>query len=214
MHNSVRMTIFCPTHFMKRGIIFMFHCYIASTTDEVDQLWCISSHGELLDIWRSNFVIFGSTQRSLTPEQSGEITAFYLVSLDIDISGVVDKYIYLLLFYKPIWGSSGAMQSCMFFIHGPCVAWTVYIICLLLVRAALLGVGQKVGCSSRLFSNKTGTFGFFPLFIYFTRCFSTPWIFSFTGFSAVSYLDNRLRDPLRSEGLFIFPCLWHFLKGV
>ena len=88
----------------------MFHCYIASTTDEVDQLWCISSHGELLDIWRSNFVVFGSTQRSLTPEQSGEITAFYLVSLDIDISGVVDKSIYLLLFYKYIQGSSGFMQ--------------------------------------------------------------------------------------------------------
>ena len=42
-----------------------------------------------------------------------------------------------------------------------------------------------------------------------TRCIWTPWIFAFSGFSAVSDLDNHLRDPLRSWGsligFFIFP---------
>ena len=35
-----------------------------------------------------------------------------------------------------------------------------------------------------------------------TRFISTPWIFSFCGFSDVSYLDNHLRDLLRSWGSF------------
>ena len=37
-------------------------------------------------------------QRSPTREQYGAITALYLVTLDINILGVLDKYIYLLLF--------------------------------------------------------------------------------------------------------------------
>ena len=36
-----------------------------------------------------------------------------------------------------------------------------------------------------------------------TRCIWTPWIFAFSGFSAVSDLDNHLRDPLRSWGSLI-----------
>ena len=47
-------------------------------------------------------------------EQREEVTALYLVTIDIDILGVVDKSIYLLLFYETIQGSSGSMSSCMF----------------------------------------------------------------------------------------------------
>ena len=36
----------------------------------------------------------------------------------------------------------------------------------------------------------------------FTRCISTPWIFSFAVFSSVSDLNNHSRDPLRSWGSF------------
>ena len=44
----------------------------------------------------------------------------------------------------------------------------------------------------------TGTVGIFPLFFSFTRCISTPWIFAFAVFSAVSDLDTRLRNSLQS----------------
>ena len=53
-------------------------------------------------------------QRSPTREHYGAITALYIVTLYIEILSVVDKYINLLLSYKPIRGSSGAMHSCMF----------------------------------------------------------------------------------------------------
>ena len=35
-----------------------------------------------------------------------------------------------------------------------------------------------------------------------TRCISTPWIFAFSGFSAMSNLDNQSRYPLRYRGSF------------
>ena len=53
-------------------------------------------------------------RRSPTIEQRREITALYLVTLDIYILGVLDHSIYMLLFYKPIQGSSWFMFSCMF----------------------------------------------------------------------------------------------------
>ena len=37
-------------------------------------------------------------------EQHGTITALYLVTIDIEILGVVYNFIYLLIFYKPIKG--------------------------------------------------------------------------------------------------------------
>ena len=88
----------------------MFTWSLARTTYEVDQLWYIYYHGELLGVKRSNFVIFWSTLCSPTRKQREVITALYLVTIDIDILGVVDKYIYLLLFYKPIQGPSGDMH--------------------------------------------------------------------------------------------------------
>ena len=92
----------------------MFPCHIARTTYEVDHPWCLSSHGEFLGFLRYNCSIFQSMRRSPTLEKCGAITVLYLVTLDIDILGVADKSIYLLLFYKPIQGFSGVMRSCMF----------------------------------------------------------------------------------------------------
>ena len=82
------------------------------------------------------------------------------------------------------------------FIHGRRVARTVYIYYRLLVSATLLGVGRRDRCSSRLSPDKNETFDFYPLLFIFTRCISTPWMFAFSGFSAVSDLDIHLRDPI------------------
>ena len=70
----------------KRGISFIL------------TVWCLSSHGEFLGVLSSNFAIFQSTRRSPTREQRGSITTLCLVTLDIEILGVVDNSIYLLLF--------------------------------------------------------------------------------------------------------------------
>ena len=71
----------------------MFTCSQAITTEEVDKPLCIYSHGEFLGMWCSNFAIFWYTRRSPTREQRGVITALYLVTLDIDILGVVNNII-------------------------------------------------------------------------------------------------------------------------
>ena len=52
----------------------------------------------VLSVLSSNVAIFQSTWHSPTREQCGKITEWYLVILDIEILGVVDKSIYLLLF--------------------------------------------------------------------------------------------------------------------
>ena len=105
---------FPPTPLLQKGIIFVFPCSTETTTDEIYHTWCLSYNGEFLGVLRSNFTIFQSTRRSPTLEQRGAITALYLVTLDIEISDVVDKSIYLLLFYKTIQGLSGVMRSCIF----------------------------------------------------------------------------------------------------
>ena len=66
----------------------------------------------------------------------------------------------------------------------------------LLVSATLLRVGCQGGYSSRLYPSNTGTVGFCPLLFIFTRCISKPWIFTFSGFSAVYNLDIHFKDPL------------------
>ena len=58
MHKYVRITIFLTTHFMKRGVVFLFSWYLVGTTNEVEHPWCISYHGEFLGVLISNFVIF------------------------------------------------------------------------------------------------------------------------------------------------------------
>ena len=95
---------------LQRGVIFLFPCSLSRTAYEVDHPWSLSSHGELLGILRSNFAIFQSTRRFPTREQRGAIAALYLVTLGVEILGFVDNSIYLLLFYKPIKGSSGVMR--------------------------------------------------------------------------------------------------------
>ena len=74
------------------------------------------------------------------------------------------------------------------FLHVRHVDMTVYIYYRSLVRATFLGVGCQGGCSSRLYPVKTGTVGLLPT--------STPWMFAFLGFSAVSDLDIWLSIPL------------------
>ena len=79
------------------GVIFVLRCSLVSTIDELDHPWCISSHGESLGNLSYNFTIFQSTKPSPMREQCMAITVLYLVTLDIDIIGVVDNSIYLLL---------------------------------------------------------------------------------------------------------------------
>ena len=55
---------------------------------------------------------------------------------------------------------------------------------------------------------------FYPLLLCFTSCISTPWIFACNVFSALYDLENRLRDPLRSWGLFSFMTSSTFSEGV
>ena len=98
MHKYVQITILFLNSLLQRGILFVFPLYLARTTDEVYHICYISSHGDFLGVLRYTCVIFGSTCRSPTHEQCGEITVLYLFAIDIEILGVVDKYIYLLLF--------------------------------------------------------------------------------------------------------------------
>ena len=83
MHKSARMTVLFPNPLLQKEIIFVFPCSLARTTDEVDHPWCLSFHGELLDVLSSNFELFQSTRRSPTLEQRGDIAALYLVTLYI-----------------------------------------------------------------------------------------------------------------------------------
>ena len=114
MHKSARMTVLLSNTLLQRGIIFVFTCSLSQTKEEVDHPWCLSSHGEFLGFLRYNCSIFQSMRRSPTLEKCGAITVLYLGTLDIDILGVLDKSIYMLIFYKPIQGFSGVMRSCMF----------------------------------------------------------------------------------------------------
>ena len=92
----------------------MFYCSLESITYVVYHPWCLSSHRVLLYILSSNFAIFQSTRCSPMREQHGAISVFYLVTLDIEVLGVVDKSDYLLLFNKPIQVLSNVMRLCMF----------------------------------------------------------------------------------------------------
>ena len=134
---------FLPTSFLKEGIIFIFPCSLARTTDEIEHPWCLYSHGGFLINWRSNFAIFRSTQRSPTHEHRRSISAIYLVTIDIDILGVVDNFIWLLIFYKPIQGSSGVMHLCMFLsMVSASLGGFAYIILCLLAQPFLGLVGE------------------------------------------------------------------------
>ena len=105
---------FAPNSFPAKRDNFVFPWSLAWTIDEVENPCCLSFHGDFLGVWRSNFLVFRSMWHSPTREQRGEITALYLVTLDIEILGILDKSINLLIFYKPIQVSYGAMRLCMF----------------------------------------------------------------------------------------------------
>ena len=114
MHKSVQMIVLFPTTIIQRGIIFVLLCSLTNITEEVEHPWSLYYHGDFLGILRYKFAIFQSTQRSQNLEQRGTITTLSLVTIDIDILGVVEKYTYMLLFYEPIQGSSRVIHSCMF----------------------------------------------------------------------------------------------------
>ena len=100
------------------------------------------------------------------------------------------------------------------FINGLRVSRKVYIYFPSLVSSTLQGVGWRGGFSCCLSPAKSGTVGFCPLLIIFTRCISTPWIFAFYGFSAVSNMDNHLKDPLRYWESFNFSIYMTLTEGV
>ena len=124
------------------------------------------------------------------------ITALYLVTPDIDILGVVDKYIYLILFYKPIQGFSGFMHSCMFLSTVyTSLGRSKFVIFCLSLRTFLGSVGEADAppvCLLPRLARLAST----HYCLFFTRCISKPWNFAFSGFSDVSDLDIHLRDPL------------------
>ena len=68
---------------------------------------------------------------------------------------------YLLLFYKPIRGSSGDMHLCMFF-HGWCVAPTVYIFILQLSARPFLVLVSEADYTPICLHLPSGTSGIFP----------------------------------------------------
>ena len=141
MHKFVRMTVLFPTPLPQRGIIVVFPLSLAITTDEVQHPWCLSSHGYFLGVLRYNFSIFQSTRRSPIREQCGTITALYLVTLDIDILGVLYKSIFFIILqtYSRFFRGHARMHV---FIRSRCISWTVHIYYFSLVIANLLGVGH------------------------------------------------------------------------
>ena len=78
------------------------------------------------------------------------------------------------------------------FLHSRHFNIMVYIYYNLLVSATLLRVGWRGGFYWLLSPSKTGTVGFPPIIVFFTRCISTPWMFDFSGASPVSNLKINL----------------------
>ena len=99
------------------------------------------------------------------------------------------------------------------FIPGRSVAQMACIFYFLLVSMDLLRVGQQGRYSSSLFPANNGTVGFSSLLFCFIMCISTHWLFGVISFSAVSDLENCLRDLFRSWGYFSFFCLTFYGGG-
>ena len=59
---------FDPNYFSAKGDDFVFPCSFAMTTDDEENPWCLSSHGEFLVVLSSHFSILLSTRRSPTRE--------------------------------------------------------------------------------------------------------------------------------------------------
>ena len=85
---------------------------------------------------------------------------------------------------------------------------------LALASTALLGVGWWVGFSSHIFYNRPLARITSAHWVFFTRFVPTPWIFAFSGFSAVSDLYRLLSDMLHSWGSFDFSMSLKFLEWV
>ena len=75
---------------------------------------------------------------------------------------------------------------------------------LTLASMALFGVVSKAAYPTIKFYLPSGVVGICPFLFSFKRCISTPWIFSFTCFSAMSDMDtlrgicSNLEGPLEA----------------
>ena len=78
---------FAPISFFAKRENFVFPCSLARTTYELEHPWYLSSHGDLLCVCRSNFLIFQYILRSSTREQHDTITVSNFFTLGIDIFG-------------------------------------------------------------------------------------------------------------------------------
>ena len=78
---------------LQKELMFVFPCNLEGTIDEIDHPWYLSSHGELLGVWRSNFATFRSMLRLLRRGHRGSITALKFVNLGIYILGFIDNTI-------------------------------------------------------------------------------------------------------------------------
>ena len=90
----------------------------------------------------------------------------------------------------------------MFFSTVDSSTWQSTLIIVRLSAQPFLGSASKAAAPPVCVLPRLALSAFHPLIFIFTRCISTPWIFYFSGFSAVSDMDNHSRDPLRSWGSF------------
>ena len=105
------------------------------------------------------------------------------------------------------------MHSCMFLSPVNASSDSLHIY-LAIVSVALLGVGRQGGLSSHMFTPDFWSGRHMPIWLFCFTMYSTPWIFSCAGFSAVSDLDIHLRVMFRSWGPFDFSVFLAFSEGV
>ena len=85
-------------------------------------------------------------------------------------------------------------------IPGRRVSWTVWIFCLAISNMDIWGLVSKVYSTLMVILMCTSQLAL-ELGFYFYKLHSpTAWIFAISGFSAMSYMDNFSRDPIRSWG--------------
>ena len=62
-----------PIIICKVGFLYLLDSF-SSTTDEIENPWCLYSSGELLGVSHSNVLILPSTRRSSTHEYRGTVS--------------------------------------------------------------------------------------------------------------------------------------------
>ena len=67
---------FAPNHIPAKREFYVITSSSEWTTNEVEHPGCLSSHGNFLVVWRSNFEIFWSTHRFPARDEHGVVGAF------------------------------------------------------------------------------------------------------------------------------------------